>query len=85
MAQTRRMQKIRVKKPMDADLPFLGEEGLMTRDQAVERVCNVLENGLSYFEAQRLIGLFSITPEELAEAGISYEEIRALERLAMFF
>jgi hypothetical protein len=32
----------------------------------------------------RLIGLFHIEPEELSEAGLPYESLKALEKYALF-
>ena len=84
MAQLRKSRKIRLKNTLDADLAFLSQEGSLTREQAIERICQWLLSSCNHPEAQRLIGLFSIAPEELAEAGLSYEELKVLERLAAF-
>jgi hypothetical protein len=84
MAQLRKSRKIRLKRAWEAELTFLSQEGSLTREQAIERICCLLLLSCDDPEAQRLIGLFNITPEELAEAGLSYEALKVLERLAAF-
>jgi hypothetical protein len=84
MAQLRKSRKIRLKNSFDDDLTFLCQEGSLTREQAIGKICDLLLSSCNHPEAQRLIGLFSIAPEELAEAGLSYEELKVLERLAAF-
>jgi hypothetical protein len=81
----RKSQKIRVKSQQN----FSFFEGFsngdsLTRDQAIHRIRQFLSFSIISPEAQRLIGLFSIHPEELAEAGLCYETLKVLERHASF-
>jgi hypothetical protein len=78
----RRSRKIRFK---PAECPtFLNSGDCLTREQAIHRIRASLAQCISHPEAQHLIGLFSIAPEELAEAGLSYEILKVLERRALF-
>lgn len=56
----------------------------MTREQAVTWVQTYLELSDAHPEALRLIELFQMEPEELTEAGLSYESLKTLERHALF-
>lgn len=52
----------------------------MTRESAVNEVFNLLcEKTLPKVKAQDLITLFGLSAEELSEAGVSYENLKALE------
>jgi hypothetical protein len=56
----------------------------LSRRAAIERVQEQL--GMDGFqqEALRLIELFNIDAEELAEAGLAYEQLKALDRQLLF-
>lgn len=56
----------------------------MSRQQAVNWIQTYLEWSDAHPEALRLIELFNIEPEELTEAGLSYESLKSLERHALF-
>lgn len=56
----------------------------MSRDQAIAQVQDHLALSDIHPEAVRLIELFNIVPEELSEAGLSYESLKTLERHALF-
>jgi hypothetical protein len=85
MAQVRKSRKIRMKPSgSDSELSFLTQEGTLTREEAIHRIRHFLLESCHHPTAQRLIGLFSIAPEELAEAGLPYEDLKVLERLALF-
>ncbi|WP_373533092.1 hypothetical protein [Vampirovibrio sp.] len=56
----------------------------MTRNQAIAQVQDQLALSELHPEALRLIELFNIIPEELTEAGLSYESLKTLERHALF-
>lgn len=47
----------------------------MTRESAVSRVFEILKNSDDRNEASDLISLFGLTAEELAEAGVCYEDL----------
>lgn len=55
----------------------------MTREEAVNNVFKIFneETSLKYKEAVDIISLFGISSEELSEAGLSYENLRALETM----
>ncbi len=63
---------------------MLQEGQSMTREQAVTWVQTYLELSDTHPEALRLIELFQMEPEELTEAGLSYESLKTLERHALF-
>lgn len=63
---------------------LLQEGQSMSREQAVNWVQTYLELSDAHPEALRLIELFHIEPEELTEAGLSYESLKTLERHALF-
>jgi hypothetical protein len=80
----RKSRKIRIKSA-GHPCPLLGAEGdCLTRGQAIERIRRALTLSVIHPEAARLIGLFSIAPEELAEAGLCYETLKVLEGRALF-
>ena len=56
----------------------------ISREQALTLIPTLLEEFPFHPDALYLIGLFQLHPEELAEAGLSYEVIIALERKASF-
>ena len=51
----------------------------MTRPAAIAHVCRLLQLPTTRCEAVDLIELFHLQPEELTEAGATYEQLRALE------
>ncbi len=52
----------------------------MTREDAVGKVLNIFENkSPNHIEAIETISLFGISAEELSEAGLSYENLKALD------
>jgi len=54
----------------------------MTREGAVNEVFSILSKAKhSKKDAEDLITLFGLSAEELSEAGVMYEDIKALERL----
>ncbi len=57
----------------------------MTRAQALQLIPALLGELPFHPDALYLIGLFQLHPEELTEAGLGYEVIRALEQRASFF
>ncbi len=75
-------QQIRLKSNVASRFPADGTQ--LTRAQAIGRIRTSLHQGGCQPETHRLITLFSIHPEELAEAGVAYELIKALERRASF-
>ena len=78
----RRSQKIRVK---STEVPRLfGEGQSISRHQAISRIQEHLDAVGLHPEALRLIQLFNIDAEELSEAGLSYESLKALEQRAAF-
>lgn len=79
----RKSRKIRIK--LSENPCALLENGdCLTRGQAIERIRRALALSVLHPEASRLIGLFSIAPEELAEAGLCYETLKVLEGRALF-
>lgn len=62
---------------------FLGHapvvKGVMTRSRALSCVVTYLEEDIFHPTALDLIGLFYLEPEELAEAGVEFEQLKALE------
>lgn len=65
-------------------LSFFREGERISRLDAISRILDNLELSLNHPEALRLMGLFSIAAEELSEAGLPYEALKALERQALF-
>lgn len=57
----------------------------ISRHEALNRICRHLNIMAIHPEVLRLMNLFSFDPEELSEAGISYECLKVLESLALFF
>lgn len=78
----RKNQKIRLK---SNHVPRFFREGeCISRMDALEQICRHMEFATMHPEALRLIDLFNIVPEELSEAGMPYESLKALERHALF-
>ena len=55
----------------------------MTREEAINNIFKAFsdKSNPEYDDAKNMITLFGITAEELSEAGLSYENLRALENL----
>ncbi|MDD3150690.1 MAG: hypothetical protein PHV68_07625 [Candidatus Gastranaerophilales bacterium] len=53
----------------------------MTRSEAIIKAKNAILKDNAGSDARYIISLFGITAEELAEAGVSYEILRALDSL----
>jgi DNA-directed RNA polymerase specialized sigma subunit len=67
-------------------LPRYFERGQqLSREEAIRQVRGLLDDTALHPEALRLIDLFQIGAEELSEAGISYEMLKALEQHALLF
>ena len=82
MSSPRKYRQIR---PKAHELPrFLADGAGLSREQAILQIRSLLSVAAIHPEAQHLIGLFQIRPEELAEAGVSYEVLRALDQAALF-
>ena len=79
----RKSQKIRLKSGA-GPTSLLGEGHCLTRDQAIETIRRSLARSVLHPDALHLIGLFSIAPEELTEAGLFYETLKVLEGHAVF-
>ena len=78
----KRSQKIRVK---SNPLPRFFREGeRISRQDALCRIQGYMASATLHPEALWLIELFNIEPEELTEAGLPYESLKALERHALF-
>jgi len=70
---------------MSAQLSLF-EPGLrIRRDQAIAQIRLLVNTAVDHPDALRLICLFQITAEELAEAGLAYETLKALEKRGLFF
>lgn len=78
----RKASKLRAK--FSTDLPF-GLEGIcLSRPAAIAKIQQCIDVAGIDIQVLRLIELFHIEPEELAEAGLSYEHLKALERKILF-
>lgn len=78
----RKNQKIRMK---SSPVPRLFQAGdCLSRQDALIRIREYLSEATLSPDALRLIQLFNIEPEELSEAGLSYECLKALESVALF-
>lgn len=51
----------------------------MKREDALKEIFAILRKDPANVEAKKLISLFGITAEELAEEGLSYELLRTLD------
>lgn len=80
---TRKNQKIRLKNSQ-AIPRFFREGECISRHQALDQICQHIEAFSLHPEALRLINLFHLEPEELSEAGLTYESLKALEMHALF-
>jgi len=56
----------------------------LSRSDALFSILEAMDEAMLHPRALRLIQLFNIDPEELSEAGLSYEALKALERIALF-
>lgn len=54
---------------------------MIKRQDAVKTIISSIKNNLLDVEAKKLISLFGITAEELAEEGATYEELKAIQTL----
>lgn len=77
MSQARR-RKIRTTRQSVQPMARISREGALKRTTRLLAVCPASE------EAQRLIDLFGLSAEELAEAGVSYETLKVVESLHPF-
>jgi hypothetical protein len=79
----KKIQKIRMK---TNPLPCLFREGeRISRDEALLQIRrHMIADGSLHPDVLRLIELFHIEPEELSEAGLPYESLKALEKYALF-
>ena len=78
----RKNQKIRLK---NNPVPCLFQAGdCLSRENALLRIRQALAEATLSPDALRLIQLFNIEPEELTEAGLSYESLKVLESVALF-
>lgn len=78
----RKNQKIRLK---SSQVPRLFQAGdCLSRADALLRIREYLSEATLSPDAMRLIQLFNIEPEELTEAGLSYECLKVLESVALF-
>lgn len=78
----KRNQKMRIR---SHETPGFFRHGQsLSRYQAIAQIQDCLQLSDFHPEALRLINLFNIVPEELSEAGLSYESLKALERHALF-
>ena len=69
---------------------FYASRHALTRQEAIERVVRQLKRkcretsrpdlSVSLDEAGYLISLFQLQPEELSEAGLSYEQLKCLDK-----
>jgi hypothetical protein len=75
--------KIRIKTQNWLD-ELIKASASINRNTALSKICAQLECTPLHPEALRLIELFQIVPEELSEAGLPYEMLKALEKQALF-
>ena len=54
---------------------------MITRQEALNTVFQELHDDPTCISAKKLITLFGLTAEELAEAGVTYEVLRSLDGL----
>lgn len=79
----RKHPQIRLKAHHHAPCLFESGEAL-SREQALSQIRGLLSGSRLHAQALRLIDLFQIEAEELAEAGVSFEMLKALERKRLF-
>lgn len=55
----------------------------MTREEAINNIFKTFNNNSNdrYKDAANIISMFGISAEELSEAGLAYENLRALETI----
>lgn len=53
----------------------------ISRQEALNIVCREISNNPSSIPAKKLISLFGLNAEELAEVGVTYEILRSLDGL----
>lgn len=76
----RKIRKTSLSKYLPKHLPDrLTAIGYLTRDEAVARICRYLDTHADYAAAGELVTLFNIDAEELTEAGVPFESVKALE------
>jgi hypothetical protein len=56
----------------------------MSRTEAVMKIKKLLRRSPTHSSAQQLISLFNIHPEELTEAGVPFEVLKAFEKRYQF-
>lgn len=78
----RKNQKIRDKSNYSPTLFRDGEH--ISRDGAIRQIRRHMTTNTLHPDVLRLIELFHIEPEELSEAGLPYESLKALEKYALF-
>lgn len=52
----------------------------LTRSEAINTVVKKIQANILDIDAKNILTLFGITPEELTEAGATYEEVLVLKR-----
>jgi hypothetical protein len=73
-----------IRQKPQTSFPFLSQGDHLRREDALAQAQVLLARSPVHPDAVRLIQLFHITPEELAEAGLPYETLKALDRKACF-
>lgn len=68
-------RKIRITHPSTEPM------GRVSRRGAIRQVKGLLDQNPTHSEAQRLIDLFGLASEELAEAGVPYETLKVVASL----
>lgn len=69
------------KKRMDAKARNTKFQMQITRKEALNQVQKELDNDPASISAKKMISLFGLSAEELSEAGVNYEVLRALDGL----
>ena len=72
-----RSSQVRQRRGFTSHAPII--KGVMTRSRALYCVLEYLKEDILHPTALELIGLFSLDAEELAEAGVEFEQLKALE------
>lgn len=55
-------------------------EGSLSRKDAIDLIIHKIQSDILDKETKDVLTLFGITPEELTEAGATYEEVLVLKR-----
>lgn len=76
-AKAQRQRKIRIKQAQPARFESI------SRRKALRQIIACIRQNPIHPHARHLIELFNIDAEELAEAGVSYEMLRVLEKHCM--